>query len=195
MDAPTIYHAAPVTWELCGTGVPDPDPRVPDNWLIPARAYLDAPPEPVAGFAIVRNADQTAWELVEDNRGPVYVKATGEALTYPALGPLPDELTLTPCPGRYYTWTGEDWLLDTAAQREGRRQEVLTARDERLAVASVRIAPLLDAVELGRATEAEQALLLAWKHYRVDLGRIEQQEGFPMAVEWPPSPEDAPVDD
>ncbi|EJT83050.1 hypothetical protein PPS11_40380 [Pseudomonas putida S11] len=40
---------------------------MPDNWLIPARAYLDAPPEPVAGFAIVRNADQTAWEA---GRGP-----------------------------------------------------------------------------------------------------------------------------
>ncbi|RCL23021.1 phage tail protein [Pseudomonas sp. AFG_SD02_1510_Pfu_092] len=122
------------------------------------------------------------------------MKATGEALTYSALGPLPEELTVTPCPGRYYTWTGEDWLLNEAAQLEGRRQEVLAARDERLAVASARIAPLLDAVELGRATEAEQALLLAWRHYRVDLGRIEQQDGYPLAVEWPPSPEDAQAD-
>lgn len=36
-------------------------------------------------------------------------------------------------------------------------------------VATDTIAPLQDAVDLGRATEEQSALLLAWKHYRVDL--------------------------
>ncbi|OLU22536.1 hypothetical protein BVH03_24975 [Pseudomonas sp. PA15(2017)] len=57
-----------------------------------------------------------------------------------------------------------------------------------LQVATQAIAPLQDAVDLGEATEAEQAALLAWKRYRIALNRIEQQEGYPHSIEWPASP-------
>ncbi len=66
--------------------------------------------------------------------------------------------------------------------------EVLDRRDELLRVAALRIAPLQDAVDLGSASEEESASLLLWKQYRVELGRIAAQAGFPEAVAWPSPP-------
>lgn len=67
--------------------------------------------------------------------------------------------------------------------------EVLAQRDALLAFATLRIAPLQDAVDLDDATAAEVAALKAWKQYRVKLSRIELQSGFPTAVAWPAVPE------
>lgn len=64
----------------------------------------------------------------------------------------------------------------------------LVRRDELLAIAALRIAPLQDAVDIDRASDAEVAALKAWKNYRVDLNRIEQQSGFPASIEWPIEP-------
>lgn len=61
-------------------------------------------------------------------------------------------------------------------------------RDMLLREAATRIAPLQDAVDLGIATEHEAEQLHLWKLYRVQLSRIEQQEGFPLAVDWPSTP-------
>lgn len=66
--------------------------------------------------------------------------------------------------------------------------EALERRDGLLRVAALRIAPLQDAVDLGSASEEESASLLLWKQYRVDLGRIAAQDGFPESVVWPESP-------
>ncbi len=64
----------------------------------------------------------------------------------------------------------------------------LAERDRRLAVATARIAPLQDAVDLGEATALEEAALLDWKRYRISLNRITQQDGYPAAVVWPEPP-------
>lgn len=61
-------------------------------------------------------------------------------------------------------------------------------RDRLLSEAALRIAPLQDAVDLGSATTAEVELLRAWKVYRVELNRLEQQAGFPVEVDWPNVP-------
>lgn len=66
--------------------------------------------------------------------------------------------------------------------------EVLVQRDALLAVATVRIAPLQDAVDLDEATPAELTALKAWKQYRVTLNRVETQQGFPASVVWPKAP-------
>ncbi|WP_081009945.1 tail fiber assembly protein [Pseudomonas asplenii] len=65
---------------------------------------------------------------------------------------------------------------------------VLSERDARLGIASLRIAPLQDAVDLGDATESEKSELKLWKQYRVSVNRVTEQEGFPSAVEWPEAP-------
>lgn len=63
-------------------------------------------------------------------------------------------------------------------------------RDKLLAVAASRMGPLQDAVDIERATADEAARLVLWKGYRIDLNRIETQDGFPLDIEWPVSPDD-----
>lgn len=70
---------------------------------------------------------------------------------------------------------------------------VLSRRDELLKVAALRVGPLQDAVDVGNATGEESTRLLQWKAYRIDLMRIEQQEGFPASIVWPLSPDELPV--
>ena len=66
-------------------------------------------------------------------------------------------------------------------------------RDQLLAIAANRMGPLQDAVDTDQATAEEAARLVLWKHYRIDLNRIEQQEGFPVNVQWPVSPDELPA--
>jgi len=76
--------------------------------------------------------------------------------------------------------------------------EELTARakeqrDKLLTIAANRMGPLQDAVDIARATDDEVARLALWKDYRIHLNRIEQQEGFPLDIDWPLSPDEAPA--
>lgn len=116
MTAPNIYLTHPATRELIGRGLADPDPLDDDNWLIPAHAYLDAPPDAPAGQAAQRSADGSAWLLVADHRGTVYSTATGEAQPHSELGELPAGLTSEPRPSADHAWTGAAWALDAALQ-------------------------------------------------------------------------------
>lgn len=61
-------------------------------------------------------------------------------------------------------------------------------RDGYLALATLRIAPLQDAVDLGKATAVEAANLKKWKEYRIDVNRVSDQAEFPASVTWPISP-------
>lgn len=49
--------------------------------------------------------------------------------------------------------------------------------------ATVAIAPLQDAVDLGIATDAEREQLKAWKEYRVQVNRVDVGGG--EEIEWP----------
>nr|NLU60038.1 tail fiber assembly protein [Pseudomonas sp. BIGb0427] len=191
MDAPIIYNAHPETLQYIGQGVADPDPLDAEHWLIPAYAYLDTPPESVPGHAVVRDLARSVWALVEDNRGTVYEVATGNAKEHSALGELPPELTRQEYPGNSITGTAPPgywipWRRTRVSAPRG-----LALRDEKLAYASTRIAPLQDAVDLGEASAHEQEALLAWRRYRIALNRLDQQPDYPLSIDWPPSPEDA----
>lgn len=65
---------------------------------------------------------------------------------------------------------------------------VIADAAQRRASADAAIAPLQDAVELDEATEAEAALLIDWKRYRVALSRLADQEGYPNDIDWPALP-------
>lgn len=59
-------------------------------------------------------------------------------------------------------------------------------RDSLLADAALSIAPLQDASDIGEATDAETAALLAWKKYRVAVNRADLTQN-PAA--WPDKPQ------
>lgn len=116
LNAPIIYHAHPITGEYLGPGEADPDPMDDENWLIPAHAYLDAPPNARKGEAVIRT--DTGWERVPDFRGPLYRTEDGEPVEHDQLGPLPAGLTQRPRPSPDHRWAGNRWLLDKKLQEQ-----------------------------------------------------------------------------
>ncbi|EZI23788.1 tail fiber assembly protein [Pseudomonas extremaustralis] len=64
----------------------------------------------------------------------------------------------------------------------------LADRDNLLATAALRIAPLQDAVDLDEATPEDIANLKLWKQYRIALNRLEQQTAYPTTINWPVAP-------
>lgn len=91
-------------------------------------------------------------------------------------------------------WISED-MPDPSLALPGElpKEEQLDAaararRDFLLERAGLRMAPLLDAVELGIATDAEKSSLAEWKTYRVQLNRVSGQAGYPAQIEWPVEP-------
>lgn len=60
------------------------------------------------------------------------------------------------------------------------------------AVADYTIAPLQDAVDIDEAADGDVVALKAWKKYRVALSRVHEQQGYPLAIEWPAVPINAP---
>ena len=151
------------------------------------------------GYELAAPADGFAWTLVDgesvqvrDYRGTVYSTATGEAQAFDVLGELPEGVTLLKWPGPFHVWLKGAWQLDQAAQLAAETAEkvagALKERDSRLSIAALRIAPLLDAQDLGEATPAEEAALLNWKRYRIACSRVEQQEGYPQQINWPVMP-------
>lgn len=65
----------------------------------------------------------------------------------------------------------------------------LVERDRLLSEAAIRMAPLQDAVDIGQSTPEELAALAKWKEYRINLGRLDKQPGFPGLIEWPVKPD------
>jgi len=168
MTAPIIFLTNPFTGEYVGTDFADADPLVEDNWLIPAGAYLDAPPAAKPGYAYVRVGD--TWEQRPDQRGAVYWDAEGQRYEIAALGVVVPQGALLAAP------PPTPAALAAAAR---------TRRDGELLAVSSRLKVLGYAAELGLATaeETEETQLL--KYYSVLLSRIEGQPGFPAEVEWP----------
>lgn len=67
-------------------------------------------------------------------------------------------------------------------------EQALAERNRLMAYATTQIAPLQDAVDMVEATPAEEALLLAWKQYRLAVSRTSTSAGWPSAVQWPAMP-------
>lgn len=125
---------------------------------------------------------------VEDNRGSYYSTETGGHVEFAEFGKVPSTLTKEAPTSPYDKWDGKNWVTDEAAKSDALKNEALAQRDSLLSMASKKIAPLQDAVDLDMATDEEVASLREWKKYRVLLNRIEQQTGFPDSIEWPVIP-------
>ncbi|WP_333892370.1 tail fiber assembly protein [Atlantibacter subterraneus] len=104
----------------------------------------------------------------------------GLSVTEVDMAAVPDELDIN----GEWVWNGGAIVPRPVSDSELERQAA-ARRDELLAMATAKIAPLQDAVDLGMATEAETTLLQAWKTYRVLLNRIDITA---QDITWPEVP-------
>ncbi|SUX73695.1 phage tail fiber assembly protein [Citrobacter freundii] len=81
---------------------------------------------------------------------------------------------------------GKKWVHDADAEKTAQITQATQQKESLLVLAASKIAPLQDAVDIGIATEAEAALLLAWKKYRVLLNRINPNDA--PDIDWPDMP-------
>ncbi|HCM57107.1 tail fiber assembly protein [Citrobacter freundii] len=179
----TIYNLSSSTNEFIGQG----DGYIPANTGLPAFSTDIAPPSAPEGFIAVFNSDSNKWSLVEDHRGEiVYSIHTGEATTINQLGALPDDVVSIAPEGHFVKWDGKKWVYDTEAEKMAQIMQSTQQKESLLALAASKIAPLQDAVDLDIATEAEAALLLAWKKYRVLVNRVDTNQT--AVINWPDRP-------
>lgn len=61
-------------------------------------------------------------------------------------------------------------------------------RDNLLAIAALRIAPLQYAIELNIATDADMKSLTKLKLYCIAVNRVSEQADFPSIIDWPAQP-------
>ncbi|MDE8559059.1 tail fiber assembly protein [Pantoea vagans] len=90
-----------------------------------------------------------------------------------------------PAPGFNYLYDGKGFTAPVIEIQE----PVFIATSRKAAAmdeAGQAIAPLQDAVDVGMATDAEAALLTAWKKYRVLLNRVDVSAA--PDITWPEAP-------
>ena len=163
-------------WVVVGTG-------------LPAGAFLDTPPQPEQGKAIVRQTG--AWGLVDDLRGiTAYNKQTKQSEVISVLGPLSSYLTLIPPSSQFDVWSEDSgcWVKDAQAEQDWLTQQATYQRSALLGEASNEIAALLDALNpevISDPDDAVQAKLLEWKQYRAALAVVDCSI---HPVQWPVKP-------
>jgi len=183
-----VYIASPQTGEYLGSQ---------EVWVsvgtgLPAGAYRDQPMMAELGKAIVRQ--DGAWELVDDHRGQTaYNKQTRQDVVIDTLGPLPSTLTLPPPSSQFDAWDEQQgkWVKDEEQEGVWLIQQATSQRQHLMAEATQEIAVLTDALDpaiIDIPSPDDQGTLLAWKAYRVELSKIDQQTGYPRTINWPAKP-------
>ncbi|HAK7668742.1 TPA: tail fiber assembly protein [Salmonella enterica] len=179
-----IYNLRSDTNEFIGAG----DAYIPPHTGLPADCTDIEPPAIPAGHVAVFFSEKSVWSLSEDHRGQtVYRTDTGEALYISELGPLPENVTTISPDGQYEKWDGTKWVKDEEAEKAARLREAEETKKQLLQLATDKIAPLQDAVDLDEAADDEKARLLAWKKYRVQVNRVDTSTA--PKIDWPKKPE------
>ncbi|EBD4909364.1 tail fiber assembly protein [Salmonella enterica] len=177
-----IYNLRSDTNEFIGAG----DAYIPPHTGLPANCTDIAPPDIPASHIAIFDAETETWSLHEDHRGEtVYDTTTGNQVYISAPGPLPENVTSVSPDGEYQKWDSKTkvWVNDEAAEAAARLREAEGTKNRLLQIASEKIAPLQDAVDLDEATDKEKASLLAWRKYRVQVNRVDT-----LNPDWPEQP-------
>lgn len=177
-----IFNLRSDTNEFIGAG----DAYIPPHTGLPANCTDIAPPDIPASHIAVFDAETETWSLYEDHRGEtVYDTTTGNQVYISAPGPLPENVTSVSPGGEYQKWDSKAkvWVNDEAAEAAARLCEAEGTKNRLLQIASEKIAPLQDAVDLDEATDKEKASLLAWRKYRVLVNRVDT-----LNPDWPEQP-------
>ncbi|EJH2660431.1 tail fiber assembly protein [Salmonella enterica] len=177
-----IFNLRSDTNEFIGAG----DAYIPPHTGLSANCTDIAPPDIPASHIAVFDAETETWSLHEDHRGEtVYDTTTGNQVYISAPGPLPENVTSVSPGGEYQKWDSKAkvWVNDEAAEAAARLREAEGTKNRLLQIASEKIAPLQDAVDLDEATDKEKAYLLAWRKYRVLVNRVDT-----LNPDWPEQP-------
>ncbi|HBJ2637891.1 TPA: tail fiber assembly protein [Salmonella enterica] len=175
-----IFNLRSDTNEFIGAG----DAYIPPHTGLPANCTDIAPPDIPASHIAIFDAETGTWSLHEDHRGEtVYDTTTGNQVYISAPGPLPENVTSVSPDGEYQKWDGKAWVKDEAAETAAGLREAEGTKSRLLQMASEKIAPLQDAVDLDEATDKEKASLLAWRKYRVQVNRVDT-----LKPVWPEKP-------
>ncbi|EFB0062974.1 tail fiber assembly protein [Salmonella enterica] len=177
-----IFNLRSDTNEFIGAG----DAYIPPHTGLPANCTDIAPPDIPASHIAVFDAETETWNLKEDHRGEtVYDKTTGNPVYISEPGPMPENVTSVSPGGGYKKWDSKAkvWVNDEAVEAAARLREAEGTKNRLLQIASEKIAPLQDAVDLGEATDKEKASLLAWRKYRVLVNRVDTSN-----PDWPEQP-------
>ncbi len=134
---------------------------------------LIAPPDIPASHIAVFDAETKTWSLHEDHRDETVDTQTGNPIYISEPSPLPENVTSVSPGGEYQKWDGKAWVKDEAAETAARLREAEVTKRRLLQMASGKIAPLQDAVDLGIATDEEKSQLAEWKKYRVLVNRVD----------------------
>lgn len=160
MDAPTIYHADPVSGLPVGESLADASPLEPGEYLVPAHATLVAPPKLPTGFASVLKDGE--WTAVEDHRGEKVWTAEGVYIEIAEVGPLPQGASAT---------------MPEAVQLQQEADRVTARRAQR-----DRLLAACDWTQLGDAPLSADSKA-AWVAYRQALRDLDMS-----AADWPAAP-------
>ncbi|EAM4544508.1 tail fiber assembly protein [Salmonella enterica] len=177
-----IYNLRSDTNEFIGAG----DAYIPPHTGLPANCTDIVPPDIPASHIAIFDVGTETWSLHEDHRGEaVYDTTTGNQVYISAPGPLPENVTSVSPGGEYQKWDSKTkvWVNDEAAEAAARLREAEGTKNRLLQIASEKIAPLQDAVDLDEATDKEKASLLAWRKYRVQVNRVDT-----LNPDWPEQP-------
>lgn len=163
--------------------------RLADGATLPAEAvgcnFVVAPVERINGDLVLTLMLPHDGDAPQGARFPVDLYPADGQVQLPGLE-LGERLAANPC---VIDWSQ---VITVEAKAQAAAEQLLTTVvadiAQRRAVADAAIAPLQDAVELDEATEAEAALLIDWKRYRVALSRLADQEGYPNDIDWPAPP-------
>ncbi|ECU8335464.1 tail fiber assembly protein [Salmonella enterica] len=175
-----VYNLRSDTNEFIGAG----DAYIPPHTGLPASCTDIAPPDTPASHIAIFDAETETWSLKEDHRGEtVYDITTGNQIYISEPGPLPENVTSVSPDGKYQKWDGKAWVKDEAAEIAAQLREAEGTKNRLLQMASEKIAPLQDAVDLNIATDDEKAQLDEWKKYRVQVNRVDTAN-----PDWPEKP-------
>ncbi|EAR5681911.1 tail fiber assembly protein [Salmonella enterica] len=175
-----IFNLRSDTNEFIGAG----DAYIPPHTGLPANCTDIAPPDIPSSYIAVFDSETQTWSLHEDHRGEtVYDTTTGNQVYISELGPLPENVTSVSPDGEYQKWDGKAWVKDEAAEKAAQLRQAEETKSRLLQMASEKIAPLQDAVDLGLATDDEKAQLDEWKKYRVLVNRVDT-----LNPDWPEKP-------
>ncbi|EEJ2321231.1 tail fiber assembly protein [Salmonella enterica subsp. enterica serovar Choleraesuis] len=177
-----IFNLRSDTNEFIGAG----DAYIPPHTGLPANCTDIAPHDIPSSHIAVFDAETQTWSLQEDHRGEtVYDTTTGNPIYISEPGPLPENVTSVSPGGEYQKWDGKAkvWVKDEVAEKAAQLRQAEETKNRLLQMASEKIAPLQDAVDLVIATDEEKSQLAEWKKYRVLVNRMDTSN-----PDWPEQP-------